>query len=161
MRLWFYALFGRMLYWTRDLDNWQVWVFNHGKGQTGKSTFCGLYQMIYHSSDTEIMGNQIEKMFGLWPLADKFGMVAPEVNMNFSCDQTELQSVITGESISIKGKNLKAVKVTWRVPGMMAGNEIPSWRDTQGAMTRRLVIFQFLHAIKVDSKLDQKLRLLP
>jgi hypothetical protein len=156
--IWFYALFGRVLYWTRDHDNWQVWPFMHGRANTGKSTFCKLMEEIYDPTDTEVMANKIERMFGIWPLVDKFVILAPEVGKGFSIERTDLQSMITGESVSVKAKGQKAFKTNWRVPGMMSGNEIPAWTDTQGAMPRRLVIFEFNNKIQVDSMMDGKLR---
>ena len=36
---------------------------------------------------------------------------------------------------------------------MMAGSHIPHWNYAQGAMARLLLIFNFTHAIKVDTQL--------
>ena len=157
--IWFYVLFGRLMYWTRDQDHWQVWPFMHGRANTGKSTFCKLMEQVYDPNDTEIMSNKIERQFGLWPMVGKFVILAPEVGKDFSIDKTDLQAMITGESVSVKAKNKKAFKVNWDVPGIMSGNEIPGWKDTQGAMPRRLIIFEFTKKIQVDQMMDSKLRM--
>jgi hypothetical protein len=151
--VWFYALFGRLFYWTGEFDAWQVWIFNHGLANTGKSTMCEVLQMVYAIEDTETLPNNIEPLFGLWPLFNKLAIFAPEVNKNFGIDRTDLQSMITGEAVTIKAKNQKAEKKRWRTPGLMSGNEIPAWSDTQGAMARRLVRFLYKNTIVMEGDL--------
>ena len=158
-RVWFYVLYGRLMYWTRDVENWQVWAFCHGLAGTGKSTLCELIAQFYDKDDTGVLPNRIETTFGLWALFEKLVIYAPEVNTDFGIDRTDLQSMITGEGVQIKEKLGKAHAVDWRAPGMMAGNEIPNWNDKQGAMVRRLVIFKYINKIsKSDSNLIQKLK---
>ena len=157
--MWFYVMFGRCLYWLRDLDSWQVMPFLYGQAETGKSTFCGIFEkMIYDKNDSDIMSNRVEKVFGLSPFVDKFIVLAPEVKSDFTCDQTDLQSMITGEAVSVKAKHQRATKVAWSIPLLFAGNEIPGWRDVHGAMARRLIIWEFIKKITVDVSLESKLR---
>lgn len=158
-RVWFYILYGRLLYWTRDEENWQVWPFFHGLAGTGKSTLCELVSEFYNKDDTGVIPNRIEEKFGLWALYEKLTIYAPEVNSDFGIDRTDLQSMITGETVQIKEKRGKAHSVDWVVPGAMAGNEIPNWNDRNGAMVRRLIIFKYVNKIaKSDSHLIQKLK---
>jgi len=157
-RVWLYVMIGRLLYWARDKDNWQVWMFHYGRPNVGKSTICQVFsELLYDSDDIGAFGNQVEKQFGLWGIYDKFGVVCSEVSKDFSIDRTELQQMISAERISIKGKNIKAASVDFRAPGMLAGNYIPSWEDPQGAMTRRLLIWHYENKVKVDNTLMSKI----
>jgi len=62
--------------------------------------------------------------------------------------KARLQSMITGEEMSIMRKGLPALQVIWKSPGVMAGNELANWTDNSGSMSRRLVLFYFLKKVK-------------
>ena len=38
--------------------------------------------------------------------------------------------MVSGEDVSIAVKHEKAKSIQWTTPGVMAGNEMPGWRDT-------------------------------
>lgn len=157
-RIWFYVFFGRLFYWLRDCDNWQVAPINHGVAGTGKSTLCELISRIYDVDDTGVLPNKAEKTFGLESLVDMLTILSPEVNQDFGVDRADLQSMITGERVQIRRKGKPAITIDWRAPLMLAGNETPEWKDKQGQMARRLIIFKYLKVIKkVDSRLLKKL----
>lgn len=154
-RLWNYALLGRMLYWAREKDRWQVWPFYFGLANTGKSTMCQIFEKYFYDSvDVSSISNTFEKTFGLWSICDSFGVYSSEVGEDFKMDRTELQQIISAETVTIRAKNQKALpSFDWRSHGMMAGNHIPAWNDPQGAMVRRLLIFMFSKRVQVDGSL--------
>jgi hypothetical protein len=159
VRLWNYVFFGRLLYWLEEKDNWQCMNYYRGLNNTGKSTFVKVAQMLYDDNDTGLFSNNQEKTFGWGALYDKLIIVAPEIKKNMNTDQAELQSAICGEGVSVKRKNKTAEKHRWRVPMIWAGNEVPDWDDTAGAMARRLVIFTHMFTIeRVDGDLEKKIR---
>ena len=71
-----------------------------------------------------------------------------EVKEDLTLDQAQMQSMITGEEVSIQRKGLKAVSVVWKAPGLLAGNELAKWTDNSGSISRRLVIIRFDNKIK-------------
>lgn len=73
-----------------------------------------------------------------------------EVKKDMTLDQGQLQSMISGEPVSIMRKNKIALNVVWTVPGMLAGNEVASWVDNSGSMSRRVVMATFDRRVKVD-----------
>ena len=158
---WMYILCGRILHEVNELDEWQVIPFLLGKAQTGKSTICTrIIKAFYDLGDVGVMSNNIEKQFGLGALQKKLAFIGPEINHNFKLDQTEFQSLISGEDIQVATKNKTAKSVRWNVPGMLAGNNPPGYQDNQGSISRRLLIFKFDKKVKKgDTRLGKKLEL--
>jgi hypothetical protein len=66
--------------------------------------------------------------------------------------------MVSGEDVSIARKNDKALSMTWNVPGILAGNEVPSYRDNSGSVLRRLVTWNFARQVaQPDPQLELKL----
>jgi phage/plasmid-associated DNA primase len=73
-------------------------------------------------------------------------------------EQSEFQSVISGEEVQVAIKNKLAKSVKWKVPMMVAGNEVPSYDDNSGSIARRLLVFMFnIKVKKGDTQLSKKL----
>jgi hypothetical protein len=160
VRVWMYVFLGRMLWWANDGDTWQVWAFHYGLANTGKSTLCKVVrELMFDPQDVGNLSNSMERSFGVSALIDKFAVVASEVGQDFSIDRTELQQMITAESISVRTKNVTASDFDFNLSGMMAGNHIPLWDDPQGAMARRVIIFLYYMKVMVDNELFGKMRL--
>jgi hypothetical protein len=117
-----------------------------------------IVKMIYEPCDVGVLSNNIEKKFGLGALADKFMFVGPEIKGNLALEQSEFQSLISGEDIQVAEKHKVAKSVVWTVPGMLAGNEVPSYTDNAGSISRRLMVFKFDKKVKKgDTRLGSKL----
>lgn len=156
---WMYVMAGRLMYDVGDLDQWQVITFFKGIARSGKSTLITkVFKKFYESEDVKTLSNNIERKFGLSMIHDAFLFISPEVKGDLCLEQAEFQSMVSGEDISIARKNEKALSITWKTPGVLAGNEIPNWRDNSGSVLRRLVTFNFAkQVIEADPKLDEKL----
>jgi hypothetical protein len=117
-----------------------------------------IVKMIYEPCDVGVLSNNIEKKFGLGALAEKFMFVGPEIKGNLALEQSEFQSLISGEDIQVAEKHKVAKSVVWTVPGMLAGNEVPSYTDNAGSISRRLMVFKFDKKVKKgDTRLGSKL----
>ncbi len=110
---------------------------------TGKSTILRLISNLYNADDVGILSSNIEKKFGLSALYDKLIYICYEVKKNFGLEQSEFQSMISGEEVSIAIKHGKARAVRWQAPGIMAGNELGPWQNASGSMARRLAVCEF------------------
>ncbi len=153
-------MIGRCMYYV-GTDNWQVIPFMLGLAGTGKSTIITLVKMIYEAMDVSVLSNNMQTTFGMDTVADKFMFIAPEVKSNFKLDQSEFQSMVTGEGMALNRK-LKETKniPNWLVPGIMAGNETFGYADSAGSIVRRIVLFMFKRKIKKehsDPQLPRKL----
>jgi hypothetical protein len=156
---WLYVFGGRLCYDVNDVDCWQVIGFLKGIARSGKSTLITkVFKKFYESEDVKTLSNNVEKKFGLESLYDGFMFISPEVKGDMALEQAEFQSLVSGEDLSIARKFKKAVSVTWKVPGILAGNEVPGWKDNSGSILRRLVTWNFTRQVaEADPHLDDKL----
>jgi hypothetical protein len=156
---WIYALLGRLMYRVGERDNWQTILFIHGKANTGKSTIANMIQKLYLKQNIGVLSNNIETKFGLSALLDKFFYICYELKNDFSLDQSEFQSMVSGEDmcIAVKGQTAKTLK--WDQPGLFLGNTYAgTWLDNSGSIARRLVIVDFFQEIVASNpQLDQEL----
>lgn len=157
---WLCILMGRMLYNVGELDDWQVFIFLLGTAGSGKSTIIeNIIKQLYEPADVGTVSNNMEKIFGLSGLVDKFIIVGPEIKGNWSIDQASLQSMVTGESISLSEKYKTPVSIKFPTPIAIAGNVIPNFEDNSGSMSRRTIIFPFDFKVKKgDTKLGHKIQ---
>ena len=156
---WLYVFIGRLCFDVNDRDGWQVIPFLKGIARSGKSTIITkVCKKFYDTEDVRTLSNNIEKKFGLWSIHDGFMFISPEVKGDLALEQAEFQSIVSGEDVSIARKNEKALSMMWNVPGILAGNEVPGYRDNSGSVLRRLVTWNFgRQVMDADPHLDQKL----
>tara|TARA_B100000405_G_scaffold212609_1_gene150050 strand:- start:5966 stop:7921 length:1956 start_codon:yes stop_codon:yes gene_type:complete len=158
---WMYVMGGRLCYDVGDLDGWQIAMYCKGVARTGKSTLLtNVFQKFYEAEDVKTLSSNSEKQFGLSAIYDGFMFIAPECKTNMSLNQAELQSIISGEDVSVAVKHEKAKSIKWVTPGCMAGNELPDYKDASGSILRRLLVFDFPKQVKdkdADPHLNNKL----
>jgi hypothetical protein len=158
---WMYVMSGRLCYDVGDLDGWQIAMYCKGVARTGKSTLLtNVFQKFYEAEDVKTLSSNSEKQFGLSAIYDGFMFIAPECKSNMSLNQAELQSIISGEDVSVAVKHEKAKSIKWTTPGCMAGNELPDYKDASGSILRRLLVFDFPKQVKdkdADPHLNNKL----
>lgn len=155
-------LIGRTLYNVNDLDGWQVIPYLLGQAGTGKSTILTrIIKEFYKDCDVGTLSNNIETKFGLSSLYDKLMIIGPEIKGNFSMEQSEFQSIISGEDVQIAVKQKQAKSEVWKVPLVCSGNEVPQFSDNAGSISRRLIVFLFNKKVlegNVDTSLSKKLK---
>lgn len=160
---WMYVMGGKMCFDICDLDKWQVIPFIKGIARSGKSTILTkVFKKFYEPDDVKTLSNNIERKFGLSSIYDCFMFVAPEVKGDLCLEQAEFQSLVSGEDISLACKYKQAQSVEWKAPGILAGNEIPNWKDNSGSVLRRILPFHFgiqVSDCEADQNLDDKLDL--
>ena len=156
---WMYVMGGRLCFDVGDLDGWQVIPFLKGVAMSGKSTIITkVFKKFYESEDVRTLSNNIERKFGLSSIYDGFMFIAPEVKGDMCLEQAEFQSLVSGEDVSLARKYEKAKSIEWKTPGILAGNEIPNWKDNSGSVLRRILPFNFSKKVmNADTQLDEKL----
>jgi hypothetical protein len=141
---WMYAMIGRMIYEVNELDGWQVVPFLKGAASSGKSTILTrVCQSLYERDDVGVLSNNIERKFGLSAIYDKLIFIGPEIKADIQLEQAEFQSIVSGEAVQVAVKCQTARSVAWKVPGALAGNEVPKWVDNSGSINRRIILFCF------------------
>ncbi len=112
---------GRCLYDLGEIEEWQVIGYLLGQAGSGKSTILvKILKLFYEACDVGTMSNNMEKKFGLGALVGKKMFIGPEIKSNFSMEQSEFQSIISGEDVQIAVKNQTASSKIWNIPGMLA-----------------------------------------
>ena len=156
---WMFILLGRLLYDISDMDGWQVIPFLRGAAGSGKSTITlKVAKNFYDAADVGVLSNNVERKFGLSAFYEKFIYVAPEIKSDLQLEQSEFQSMVSGEDIQVAVKHQKAFSVQWKPPGILAGNEQPSWGDNSGSLQRRMILFDFPRTVvSGDMRLHERL----
>ena len=158
---WLYVFCGRLCFEVNEMDSWQVIPYLKGIAGTGKSTIVTkVCAKFYDSEDVKTLSNNIEKKFGLDSISDGFMFISPEIKGDMALEQAEFQSLVSGEDMSIARKNQKAKSLTWKVPGILAGNEMPGWKDNSGSILRRILVWSFPRQVdeaETDPQLEHKL----
>lgn len=159
--LWMYVMGGRLCFELNDIDKWQIIPFLKGIARSGKSTLItNVFSKFYENQDVRTLSNNIEKKFGLQGIYDGFLFIAPEIKGDLQLEQAEFQSIVSGEDVSIAIKGQKPKNMRWNTPGILGGNEVPTWKDNSGSVIRRLMTWNFSKQIKekdTDPMLDVKL----
>ena len=156
---WLYVFCGRLCFDVNDLDGWQIIPFLKGIARSGKSTIITkVCKKFYDSEDVKTLSNNIERKFGLDSIHDGFMFISPEVKGDLALEQAEFQSLVSGEDLSIARKFKAAKSLQWKTPGILAGNEVPNWKDNSGSVLRRLATWNLgKQVMDADPHLDQKL----
>lgn len=159
---WFFAMGGKMLYEINELDKWQVIPFLRGVAQTGKSTIIKHIANFFHPDYVAVLGNEMEKQFGLSILAEEFKNMlyyCTEVRENFTLPQAQFQSIVTGEAINMSLKYKTARTMIVKCPGILGGNTHMQYLDTSRSVARRIIEFYSGKCVtELDTSLDEKLR---
>jgi phage/plasmid-associated DNA primase len=154
-----YVMIGRLRYPMNVHDRWQVVPFIKGMAGTGKSTIGKYVTEMFEFKDIGVLSSNMEEKFGIAALLNKFAWVCMEVKERFGLPQSEFQSMISGEHMSIPVKYGEAQATVWDTPGLLLGNEMGNWLDAAGSMTRRLLIWEFYRLVaEADPTLDLRLR---
>jgi hypothetical protein len=147
-----YALLGRCLFPLGTHDTWQTIPFFQGIAGTGKSTVGKVMQLILGDDRVGIVPNTIESPFGLESIYDRALWMCLEVKKSLRLDQGTFQSMCSGEQVTIAQKYKAAKSVVWSAPGLLFGNEYPPYIDASGSISRRIILIEFMQALRaVDS----------
>jgi phage/plasmid-associated DNA primase len=116
-------------------------------------------KQFYEEEDVGIMSNNIQRQFGLSDLVDKMIYIAPEIKRDFSMEQGEFQSIVSGDKVTVNIKFKQSRFETWKIPGVLAGNESPDFIDNSGSIQRRIVSVKFANKVREgDLMLGKKLK---
>ena len=117
-----------------------------GDANTGKGTVCDLVKRMFSPGSVGVITATQEQQFGLESLCQKRLIMIPDLPKKFGkiINQSDFQSMVTGEGVSVARKNKTAISdQDWTVPMLRAGNYLPDYNDNSGSISRRLVVFLF------------------
>ena len=157
----FEILIGRLLYPLKTHDNWQIMLFMKGDSNSGKSTVLNIITKMFPDGSVGCISTSTEERFGLQSLFNKRLVLFPDMSEGIAkyLPKETWQSMVSGEKVSIAIKNKGALTDRpWLVPMASASNGFPGWKDTGGAVQRRLGCFLWSQPIKDrDDTLEQRI----
>jgi hypothetical protein len=158
-RRWMYILCGRLLHEVGSLDDWQVTLYIRGVAGSGKSSILKTMGMMYEAGDVGFMMSDGQPTFCDEHLYDKFIVMAMDLDKRTTFSATRINSMISGEQVSINRKFKTALNETWKPPMILASNAQPPWPDVAGNLMRRFPILTFNHPVRQsDPHLFDKLK---
>jgi hypothetical protein len=141
---WTYALLGRLLFPVGRFDNWQVLPVIIGLADTGKSTWLDIIEKIFPTEEVRTLSGENGDKYTLASIYGGMIWTCPEIGVGaMPIPQMQLQSIVSGESVSIREMHQVGKTVKWTIPGIMSGNQLPAVIDNSGSMSRRFVMFHF------------------
>jgi hypothetical protein len=143
---WLDTFLGRLFFPLGEFDMWEKLPVIKGWAATGKSTIAKAVMNLMGISNVGNIPANCEPQYALATVFDKFMWVCLEMCKTWAFPAAVLQSMISGEGVSVHAKHKTAVDVTWRAPGLAVGNDVPlSWvsGDGMGQLGRRVVPFPF------------------
>ena len=135
-------------------------LFVKGQANTGKSTFLEIIECLFNPRDIGVIGENLEKTFGLQNLYNKRIIISSDIPAKLSerLDATTLQKMISGEKVSVAVKNGDAKFIEWNPTMLMAGNFLPDYSDKAGSISRRFAILDMgKKVIDKDSSLKKEI----
>ena len=147
---------GSTLYERNAVEKSQMCKVLIGNAKTGKSTQVEVVADLYPSEATgNISGN--ESVFGLQDFGpEKMLAYAQEMGPNMAVSSTDLQSAISCDKVRVSVKHGFAREFSWLIPIILAGNLLGPWKDTNGSLLRRLLMFMYLTRYEEDQNGDIK-----
>lgn len=142
-------MIGRCFYETGKFDNFQLAIFIRGDGATGKSTVLDIIKSMFPPASVGCITATHEPHFGLEGLYTKRVVLVPDVPKHMSrlLAQSDFQSMVSGDSVSIARKNKMAVCEGWKPQLVFASNLMLDYQDNAGSVSRRLCVFSFTELI--------------
>jgi hypothetical protein len=158
-RRWMYIFCGRLLHEVGAMDDWQVTLYIRGVAGSGKSSILKTMAMMYEAGDIGYMMSDGQPTFCDEHLYDKYIVMAMDLDKTTTFSATRINSMISGEKVSINRKFKTALNETWRPPMILASNAQPPWPDVAGNLMRRFPILTFNHPVRhSDPHLFTKLK---
>lgn len=142
----FEAMIGRLQFPVGKHDGWQIMPFMLGTASTGKGTVLSAIKRMKPDGRVGSISQNFESVFGLDALKHKSIVICWDMPLDMPrrLNQATLQSMVSGEGVSIPAKYKKAeTTMDWKIPMIWASNSLPNYKDTQGQISRRLCVFRF------------------
>lgn len=136
----------------RKFDNWQLCIYIAGLAGTGKSVILdNVINEFFEEIDIGVMENQNEGKFAWYPFKDSKIIVVNEADSTFNTPSSLVKKMISCERLTLPVKGKEVIKMTWTAPIIFVGNEFFKMSDKGGALTRRVMLFNFFNKVNKDN----------
>jgi hypothetical protein len=160
-RAMFYIMLGRLLYDVSEIDDYQVVLLLSGESGAGKSTVVNFIQAAFYPDHDRIavLSSNKEKKFGLQEHYNADLVVCDEMDPEAakSWSAAEFKGQASGGWMSIARKNRGPAFLKWKAPMIISSNySTPGWKDSTGAIARRILGFHCEHKVTRDDPYFEK-----
>jgi len=114
-------------------------LFLYGERRTGKSTILDIPRQIFGESRATAVGLGETDGFGSMALLSKAVWLSDEISVGAVMNDSVMKRVITNEPISIKVKMRNPIETRLNMTVGMAGNSLPTIKDTSDAVYDRML----------------------
>ncbi|QDP51134.1 MAG: putative DNA primase [Prokaryotic dsDNA virus sp.] len=114
-------------------------LFLYGERRTGKSTILDIPRQIFGESRATAVGLGETDGFGSMALLSKAVWLSDEIAVGSVMNDSVMKRVITNEPISIKVKMKNPIEIRLNMTVGMAGNSLPTIKDTSDAVYDRML----------------------
>lgn len=139
---------------TRIEDNFQIMVYQHGAGGSGKSILTELIKSTHGDNQVGTLSASHQDRFGLSEHVDKQLLICDDSsNLAKMLPKDDFLSMTSHGSIKcpVKGKASKDVD-RWDLPLIINSNYAPNYNDESGEIARRLVVIRYHKLITEQMK---------
>lgn len=156
LRLVIEELIGHMLM-TQGFPH-KVFFFIGEKGSNGKSTFLEMLNSFVGELGTNINLENFNDPTSVGELEGKLVNIGDDIDASFLEKSMNFKTLASGNTIMIRPIYQKPYRLKNRATLIFTANEMPTFKDKTGGISRRLVIIPCDNEVKVaDFKMDEKL----
>jgi P4 family phage/plasmid primase-like protien len=114
-----------------------------GKSRTGKSELSNCARILIGEPIASPAVSEISETFGMMNFIDAMAWIRDDaVNEGDTIDPQRFKVIVTGEPVSIRRMNQKALNTRLNIPVMLTANSLPHARDHSDAVYNRCIVLR-------------------
>ncbi len=142
---------------TKDFPH-RAFFFQGEHGGNGKSTFIKMVQAFSDGLNTSVSLDKFDDDTSVYSLVGTLLNVADDIDASYLDRSSNFKTLASGDPLLIRPIYSPPVKVNNKATLIFTCNEMPTFRDKSGGITRRMVVIPCDNKIvERDFKIDEKL----
>jgi len=143
----------------RDGEDWQIVMFFHGPGGTGKSLGIRIALYPFEPHHVMVLESESEQLFALEKLPGSACWAIVEMKRKFTLPEGAYNSLVANEMMSKREKYKGATNMAPNMHGVVAGNEVPNYTDASRSFGRRHAFVEMVNCIPLHDQNQQLFRI--
>ena len=142
---------------TKDFPH-RAFFFQGEHGGNGKSTFIKMVQDFSSGLNTSVSLDKFDDDTSVYSLIGKLLNVADDIDASYLDRSSNFKTLASGDPLLIRPIYSPPVNINNKATLIFTCNEMPTFRDKSGGITRRMVVIPCDNKIKErDFQIDEKL----
>jgi len=131
-----------------------------GKSRSGKTELSSAARILIGEPIASPSVSEIAETFGMMNFIDVMAWVRDDaVNEGDKIDPQRFKVIVTGEPVSIRRMNQKALVTRLNIPVMLTANSLPRARDHSDAVYNRCVVLRLNKVVSEQEAVEMRARL--